>query len=150
MCLLSSADDLEHLLLGDTPDLGQRHGKAGGLLRALVLDGGAEGLGGGGVVPVEQVGRDGVGRIVVGGSVLDIALFMGLDLLAHLDLLLVALLGVHFGAQAAQVLGLLGSIMTLAGGTLASALFVVEATTMQLGVPLHVLVLRLYVHVGRQ
>lgn len=148
--LLSSTNDLEHFLLGDTLDLGQRHSEAGGLLGALVLDGGAESLGGGGVVPVEQVGGDGVGRVIVRGGILDIALLMGLDLLAHLDLLLVALLSVHFGAQAAKVLSLLRSIVALAGGALASTLFMIKATTMQLGVPLHVLVLRLWVRIACQ
>lgn len=148
--LLSSTDDLEHLLFGDTPDLGQRHGEAGSLLGALVLDGGAEGLGRGWVVSVEQVGRDGVGGVLVGSCVLDIAFLVGFDLLAHLDLLLVALLCVHFGAQAAQVLGFLGGVVALAGGTLTGALFMIEAATVQLGVPLHVLVLRLCVGITCQ
>lgn len=143
--LLSGTNDLEHLLLGNTLDLGQRHGEACGLLGSLVLDGGAESLGGSGIVPVEQVGGDGVGGIIFGSGVFDIALLMGLDLLAHLDLLLVTLLGIHFSTQAAQVLGLFRGVVSLTGGTLAGALFMIEASTVQLGVPLHVFVLRLYV-----
>lgn len=105
--LLARVDDLEHLLLGDAADLREGHGEAGGLLGALVLDGGADCLGRGGVLAVEQVGGHGVGRVVLGGGALDVALLVGLDLLAHLDLLLVPLLGVHLGPQAAQVLGFL-------------------------------------------
>lgn len=150
LCLLARAHHLEHLLFRDPPDLGQRHGEARGLFGTLVLDAGAQGLGGGGVVPVEQVGGHGVGGLLVGGGGLDVALLVGLDLLAHLDLLLVALLGVQLGAQAAQVLGFLGGIVALAGGALASALLVVESSTVQLSVPLHVLVLRLLVRMAGQ
>lgn len=53
--LLSRLDDLEHLLLGDTPHLGQRHGELGRLLGPLVLDLGAERLGVGRGRTVEQV-----------------------------------------------------------------------------------------------
>jgi hypothetical protein len=52
---------------------------------------------------------------------------VGLDLLAHLDLLLVTLLRVHLCAEAAQILGLLGGIVAFTGGTLAGTLVVVEA-----------------------
>lgn len=135
--------NLEHLLLGDTLDLRQRHSEPSRLLGSLVLDGRTQSLGGCGVVSVEQVGGDGVRRLLVGGGGLDVALLVGLDLLAHLDLLLVSLLGVHLGAQSTEVLSLLGGVVALTGGLLACTLFMIEATTMQLGVPFHVLILRL-------
>ena len=127
---------LEQLLFADTPDLGDRHGKPGGLLGALVLDLGAQGLGGGGVGAVEQVGRDGVGGLLLGGGALDVALLVLLDGLAHLDLLRVALLGVQLGPQAAQVLGILALLVALARGLLARALLVVEALAVELAVAL--------------
>jgi hypothetical protein len=54
---------------------------------------------------------------------------VGADRLLHLDLLLAALLGVEFGAQAAVVLRLLGAIVAFTGNALALALIVVEALT---------------------
>lgn len=82
--------------------------------------------------------------IVLWGGGLDVALLMGLELLAHLDLLLVAVLGVHLCAQAPQILGLLGSVVALAGSSLSFPLFMIETATMQLGVAFHILVLRLW------
>jgi hypothetical protein len=52
---------------------------------------------------------------------------VGLDLLAQLDLLLVALLGVELCAQAAEVLGFFRGIVAFSGGALTGALVVVEA-----------------------
>jgi hypothetical protein len=49
------------------------------------------------------------------------------DRLLHLDLLLAALLGVQFGAQAAVILCLLGAIVAFTRDALALALIVVEA-----------------------
>lgn len=140
--LLASMHNLEHLLLGNTLDLGQGHGEPSSLLGSLVLDGGTQSLSGCGVVSVEQVGGDGVCRLLVGGGGFDVALLVGLDLFAHLDLLLVPLLGVHLGAQTAEVLSLLRGVMTLTGGLLACTLFMIETTTMKLCVPFHVLILR--------
>lgn len=54
--LLSSLDDLEHLLLGNTSDLGQRDAELGSLLGSLVLDGRRQSLCILLVAAVEQVG----------------------------------------------------------------------------------------------
>lgn len=147
MGLLSGVDDLEHLLLADAADLGQGDGELGGLLGALVLDGAAEGLGLGGVGSVEQVvGQRGLGVVLGGG--LHVALLVGLDLFAHLDLLLVPLRLVQLRAQAAQVLRVLGGLVPLAGLALARPLLVVETSAMCLAETLHVLILRLFVDIG--
>lgn len=140
--LLSGLDDLEHLLLGDTPDLGKWDGELCGLFITLVLDGRGQGLGVLLLRSVEQVGgQRGVGRL--GGLVgLDVALLVGLDLLLHLDLLLVALLLVQLGPQTAQVLCIFGLLVAFTGGALALALFMIEAATMLLGEAFHVLILR--------
>jgi hypothetical protein len=58
-----------------------------------------------------------------------------LDLLAHLDLLRVPLLGVQLGPQAAQVLRILALLVALARRLLARALLVVEAPAVELAVP---------------
>lgn len=62
--LLSGLDDLEHLLLGNTSDLGQGHAELGSLLGSLVLDGRGQGLCILLVAAVEQVsGQRGVGGL---------------------------------------------------------------------------------------
>lgn len=124
--LLAGVDNLEHLLLGYSPDLGQGHGETRSFLRSLVLNGRTDSLCGRRVVSIKQVCGHRVGRVVVGGGSLYVALLVGLDLLAHLDLLLVSLLGVHLRAQTAQVLSLFGGIVALTSGLLARTLFVVE------------------------
>lgn len=123
--LLSRLDDLEHLLLSNTPDLGQRHAELGRLLGPLVLDLGGQGLGVGGVRSVEQVRGDGVRGLLLGGGALDVALLVRLDRLPELDLLVVPLLGVQLGPQAAEVLRIFGGLVPFAGGLLAGAFFVV-------------------------
>lgn len=142
MDLLSGADDLEHLVLADAADLGEGHGELGGLLGALVLDGGAEGLSLGRVGAVEQVvGQRGLG-VVLGGR-LDVALLVGLDLLAHLDLLLVPLRLVQLRPQTPQVLRVLGRLVAFSRFALPCPLLVVETAAVGLAEPLHVLILRL-------
>lgn len=141
--LLARLDHLEHLLLGDTPHLGQRHAELGRLLGALVLDLRRQRLGVGGARPVQQVRRDRVRRLLLGRRALDVALLVRLDRLPQLDLLVVPLLGVQLGPQPAQVLRILRRLVPLASGLLARAFFVVEATTMLLDGALDVLVLRL-------
>jgi hypothetical protein len=146
--LLARLDDLEHLLLGDTPDLGERHAELGRLLGALVLDLRRQGLGVGRARPVEQVRRDRVRGLLLGRGALDVALLVRLDGLAELDLLVVPLLGVQLGPQAAQVLRILRRLVPFAGGLLAGALLVVEAATVLLYGALDVLVLRLFGKAG--
>lgn len=123
--LLSRLDDLEHLLLGDTPHLGQRHAELGRLLGPLVLDLRAECLGVGRVGAVEEIGGDGVGGLLLGRGTLDVALLVRLDGLPELDLLVVPLLGIQLGAETAEVLRVLGGIVTFTGGLFAGAFFVV-------------------------
>ena len=140
--LLSGLDDLEHLLLSDTSDLGQGHAELGGLLGSLVLDGRGQGLCILLVAAVEQVGgQRGVGRLC-GFARLDVALLVGSDLLLHLDLLLAALLLVQLRAQTAVVLGLLRAGVTLSGLSLSLALIVIETLAMLLGKAFHILILR--------
>jgi len=59
-----------------------------------------------------------------------------LDLLAHLDLLGVALLRVELGPQAAEVLCILALLVALARRLLARPLLVVQALAVKLGMPL--------------
>ena len=105
--LLARLDDLEHLLLGDTPDFRKRDGELGRLLGPLVLDLRRQGFRVGWIGAVEEVGRDGLRGLLLGRGALDVALLVGLDRLAQLDLLVVPLLGVQLGPQAAEVLGVL-------------------------------------------
>jgi hypothetical protein len=130
--LLSGVDNLEHLLLTDTLDLGQRDGELGSLLVTLILDSTGEGLGVGLLRSVEQIlGQRSLGRLVGRGR-LDVLFFLGLDALLHLNLLLVALLLVQLGPQTTQVLRIVGLLVSLTGLTLALALIVVEALTVLL------------------
>ena len=140
--LLSGLDDLEHLLLGNTSDLGQGHAELGSLLGSLVLDGRRQSLCILLVAAVEQVGgQRGVGRLC-GFAGLDVALLVGSDLLLHLDLLLAALLLVQLCAQTAVVLRLLGASVALSGLSLSLALIVIETLAMLLGKAFHILILR--------
>lgn len=124
--LLSGVDHLEHLLLADTLNLGQRHGEFGRLLSTLILDSTRQCLGVGGLRSVEQVlGKRGLGGLVGRGG-LDVLLLLLLDALLHLDLLLVALLLVQLGPQTTQVLRILGLLVTLTGLTFALLLIVIE------------------------
>jgi len=129
--LLARLDDLEQLLLTDTLDLGDGYREARGLLGALALDLGRERLGCRRVRPVEEVRGHGVGGLLFLGRALDIALLVLLDLLAHLDLLVVALFGVELGPQAAQVLCILGLLVAFTGCLLARALFGVETLSVE-------------------
>lgn len=92
--VLSSLDDLEHLLLGNTTDLGQGNGVLGGAVLPAVLDGGGERLGVLLALTVKQISGK---RTLLDGAVvllLDVALVVGLELLLHLHLLGVSS-GVH-------------------------------------------------------
>lgn len=129
--LLARLDHLEHLLLADTSDLGQRHGELGRLLGALVLDRAGQRLGVGRLRTVEQVVGERGGRRLLGRRGLDILLLLRLDALPHLDLLRMALLVVELGPQAAQVLRILRLLVEFTGLALADALLVVEAVKRQ-------------------
>lgn len=85
-----------------------------------------------GVGTVEQVSGNGVRRILFLGGALDVALLVLLDLLAHLDLLGMTLLGEELGPQAAQVLSILTLLVTLTGSLLACALLGVQTLTVKL------------------
>lgn len=132
MGLLSGVDDLEHLLLTDTLDLRQRHSELSSLLIPLVLDSAGQGLGVGGLRPIKQIlGQRSLGRLIGSGR-LDVLLFLLLDALAHLDLLLMALLLVQLGPQAAQVLRILGLLVRFTSLALADTLIVIEPLTVLL------------------
>lgn len=142
--LLSRLDHLEHLLLSDTAHLGQWHSELGRLLSTLVLDLSTESLGAGGLRTVKQIGRHGVGGILLGRGALDVALLVCLDLLAKLDLLVVPLLSVKLGPQATKVLCILARLVAFTGSLLPCPLLVVKAATMLLDGALDVFVLRLF------
>lgn len=126
--LLTGLDNLEHLLLADTSDLGQGNGKLGRLLSSLVLDGTAESLGSRRVCAVQQIrGHRCCGLLLVGG--LDVALLVRLDGLPHLNLLLMSLLLVQLGSETAQILGVLRSLVALTGGTLANSFLMIKTAT---------------------
>lgn len=132
MGLLSSVDNLEHLLLTDTLDLRQRDSELRSLLITLILDSTGEGLGVGFLRSVEQIlGQRSLGRLVGRGG-FDVLLLLGLDALLHLNLLLVALLLVQLGPQTTQVLRIVGLLVSLTGLTLALTLIVIEALTVLL------------------
>jgi hypothetical protein len=132
MRLLARIDNLEHLLLTNPLHLGQRHRKLSRLLSPLILDRTGQRLGVGRLRPVKQVlGQGGLGRLVGRGG-LDVLLLLGLDALAHLDLLGMPLLLVQLGPQAAQVLGILGLLVRFSGLLLADTLVVVESLTVLL------------------
>lgn len=141
--LLARLDNLEHLLLCNTPDLGQWHGELGGLLGPLILDLRAQRLGIGRIRSVKQIAGDRVGGLLLGSGALDVALLVSLDRLAQLDLLVVPFLGIEFGPQAAEVLCILGRLVTFTGGLFTCAFFVVETPTMLFDGAFDVLVLRL-------
>lgn len=123
---LSGVDDLEHLLLTDTLNLGQGNSELGGLLITLILDGTGQGLGVGALRSVEQVlGQRGLGGLVGSGG-LDVLLFLLLDAFLHLNLLLVALLLVQLGPQTTQVLGIVRRLVGLTRLALAGSLIVIE------------------------
>ena len=129
---LSGLEDLEHLVLGDTSDLGERDGKLAGLFLALLLDRRRERLGVVLALAVEQVGRQGTlgeGRRVLG---LDVALLVSLDRLLHGDLFGVPASVHHLGLVAVQGLCHLRLLVHLTGGALALALLVVELPTISL------------------
>lgn len=129
---LSRIDNLEHLLLTDTLDLRQRHSKLSRLLIPLILDGAGQGLGVGGLGPIKQIlGQRSLGWLIGSGR-LDVLLFLLLDALTHLDLLLMALLLVQLGPQAAQVLRILGLLVRFTGLALADTLIVIEPLTVLL------------------
>lgn len=118
-------DNLEHLLLRDTAHLRHRHGELGGLLIPTVLDSRRQRLGVGSIRSVEQVSRHRVLGLLFRAG-LDVLLFLRLDALPHLDLLLVALLLVQLGPQAAKVLSILGALVAFTRGLLATPFIVVE------------------------
>lgn len=126
VCFLARVDNLEHFLLADTLNLGQRNSELGRFLSTLILDSAGEGLGVGRLRPVEQVlGQRGLGGLVGGGR-LDILLFLRPDALLHLDLLRMALLLVQLGPQATQILSILRLLVRLTRLLLAQPLIVIQ------------------------
>lgn len=129
---LARLDDLEHLVLCDTPDLGQGDGELAGLFLALLLDRRRERFGVVLALAIEEV--SGQGTLRESGSVLglDVALLVGLDGLFHGDLFGVATLVQELGLVAVHRLGHLRLLVDLTGSALALALLVVETTTISL------------------
>lgn len=132
MGLLSGVDNLEHLLLTDTLNLGQGHSELSRLLSTLILNSTRQGLGVGGLGTVEQVlGQRGLGGLVGSGG-LDVLLLLLFDALLHLNLLLVALLLVQLGPQTTQVLRIVRGLVRLTSLTLAHPLIVIQPLSMLL------------------
>lgn len=117
--LFTGLDDLEHLILGDSLDSRQRHRELGGLLSTLLLDGGGERFRGVGLLTVEQVRREGLGGGLGRRGRLERFLLVRFERLLELDLLVVALLGVEFRAEAVEVLRIFGGFVAFTCGALA-------------------------------
>lgn len=126
MRLLSGIDHLEHFLLTNTLNLGQRHRKLSRFLIPLILNRTRKRLGIRLLRSVEQVLRQGRLGGFVGSRRLHILLLLRLDALPHLHLLGMALLLVELGSETAEVLGILGLLMDSTGLTLALALIMIE------------------------
>ena len=145
--LRARLDHPEHFLLADALDFRERDAEFRGALLASVFDGRGEGFGVVAlVVPIQQILREGFPlrhiRACAGGF--DGLFFVRLDGLFHLDLLGVPRALVDLGAEAAQVLRVLGVGMGEAGGAFADALVVVEALAVLFLEFLDVFVLRLW------
>mmetsp|Transcript_31690 Transcript_31690/g.69292 ORF Transcript_31690/g.69292 Transcript_31690/m.69292 type:complete len:273 (-) Transcript_31690:60-878(-) len=110
---LARLDDLEDLVLGHRPHLGDRHVPLARLLFALLLDRVGENLCMRHALAVEQVGGHGVLRL---GRLLRLVLVQPfgvlLDRLLHLSLLSISLLIVHLGAQPAHLRSILSSLVS--------------------------------------
>lgn len=123
-------DDFEHLLLGDTPNLGQRHGILGRPILSAVFDSRTKSLG---ILSsatclehsahlltltIKQVRRESalLDRSIV--FLLDISLVVRLQRLFHLDLLRVSLGMVKLGLVTKHLLRFLRSSVDLSSGTL--------------------------------
>lgn len=144
---LARLNNLEHLVLGNGPDLWERDVPLARLFLALLLEGVAEDLGAGLLGAVEEVGRDGAVAHGLVGNALLVVLEVHVDGLLHGGLLLEALLVVQLCLDARERAGLLRAAAHGARLALADALMVVQAHAVALPVQFNVLALR---HFGRE
>ena len=96
-----------------SPDCGDGHLPLARLLLALLLDHGADGLGLGLLLPVQQVGGDRAGVLGSLRRLLALLLLVRLDRLLHLDLLPEPLLVVDLGLEPPELLGDLAPLVRL-------------------------------------
>lgn len=143
---LSGANDLKHLLFGDTSDLGQWHRELCGLLISFVFDfrdistglwpckirddvlrtGTAQSLRICGIWSVQKILGKWCTRRFAGCRWFDVSLLMCLDLLLNLYLLLPSCLLVEFRPQTREVLTILACFVSLSRRLLAWSFLVVQ------------------------
>jgi hypothetical protein len=113
----TSLDDLEHLLLGDSPDFGQGHAVLGSLVLPPLLDTAGQGLGILLTLSIQQVCRQSSlsGSGIVG--LLDVAFVMSLEGLLELDLFGVSFSVVQLGFDTVELLGDGRVLVGFTGGT---------------------------------
>ncbi len=140
---LASAKYLEHLVFSKCSDLFDGDLPLASLFLTLLLDHIREDLGAVNFITVQQIGRNSTLFNLLGGVHSSLLLFMCLDILLHLDLLLVALLGVEFSLESVQALRLLGDDLDTPRLLLPLLLIVIEALSETLLMQLHVVVLGL-------
>lgn len=116
---LARLDNLEHLVLCDTPDFGQGHGILCSLVFAFLLDCARESLGVLLALAVEEVCRERTVGDSRGVCLLDVALVVGLEGLFELDLFGVAFGVEELGLDAECLLCECGGLVDLSGLTLA-------------------------------
>jgi hypothetical protein len=121
--LRTCLDDLEHLLFGDPPDLGQGYAVLGRLVLSPLLDTARQGLGILLTLSVQQISREstlGSGRIV---RLLDVALVVSLERLFELDLFGVSFSVVKLGLDTVQLLSDGRILVGFTGGTFSSVMW---------------------------
>mmetsp|Transcript_32678 Transcript_32678/g.72054 ORF Transcript_32678/g.72054 Transcript_32678/m.72054 type:complete len:325 (-) Transcript_32678:216-1190(-) len=142
VALTARSHNLEHFVVSHGLDLGYRYLPLPRLLLALLLHGVGQDLGTTYPLTVEEVRRHGsIGDSIIVG-VLVAALGMLRDGLSHGGLLLEATFVVQFGADSVHLLGEFRSLVSQARLSLPFPFFCIEPTSVQLAVPLHMLVLR--------
>jgi hypothetical protein len=113
----SGLDDLEHLLLGDSPNLGQGHAVLGSLILSPLLDTAGQGLGILLTLSIQQVCR----QSSLGGSgivgLLDVAFVVSLEGLLKLDLFGVSFSVMQLGFDTVEFLGDGRVLVGFTGGT---------------------------------
>lgn len=120
--LRSSLDDLEHLLFGNSPDLGQGHAVLGRLVLSPLLDTARQGLGILLPLSVQQISRQ--STLSSGGIVglLDVPFVVCLEGLFELNLFGVSFSVMQLGFDTVQLLGDGGVLVRFTGGTFTPAM----------------------------
>lgn len=122
--LRTGLDDLEHLLLGNPSNLGQRHAVLGRLVLSPLLDTARQGLGILLTLSVQQVGRQSslLGSRIV--RLLDVSLVVCLEGLFELNLFGMSFSVVQLGLDSVQLLSYGRVLVGFTGGSLSTARWV--------------------------